>query len=98
MKKEGQNPDDALTWVRSEMADDAGVDIEDFMTDFDWGDFPGKAEGGRIGMVGGGLAKGARWFINSITKNFNRPCVQVIQDLIRYPQKKRKCSKKGIKE
>jgi len=30
MKKEGQNPDDALTWVRSEMADDAGVDIEDY--------------------------------------------------------------------
>ena len=24
MKKEGQNPDDALSWVRGEMADDAG--------------------------------------------------------------------------
>ena len=54
MKKEGQNPDDALAWVRGEMADDAGVDFEDFMTDFDWGDFPGKAEGGRIGMMYGG--------------------------------------------
>ena len=54
MKKEGQNPDDALAWVRGEMADDAGVDFEDFMPDFDWGDFPGKAEGGRIGMMYGG--------------------------------------------
>ena len=27
---------------------DAGIDFEDFMTGFlDWGDFPGKAEGGR---------------------------------------------------
>ena len=54
MKEEGQNPDDALAWVRGEMADDAGIDFEDFMTDFDWGDFPGKAEGGRIGMMYGG--------------------------------------------
>jgi hypothetical protein len=56
MKKEGQNPDDALTWVRGEMADDAGVEIEEFMTDFDWGDFPGKddfATGGRVGYEGG---------------------------------------------
>ena len=34
MKKEGQNPDDALAWVRSEMADDAGVDFEEFMKHF----------------------------------------------------------------
>jgi len=55
MKKEGQNPDDALTWVRGEMADDAGVDIEDFMTDFDWGDFPGTRDfqsGGLAYMLG----------------------------------------------
>ena len=54
MKKEGQNPDDALTWVRGEMADDAGVDIEEFMPDFDWGDFPGKdgfALGGGVGSM-----------------------------------------------
>ena len=54
MKDEGQNPDDALSWVRSEMADEAGIDFDEFMTDFDWGDFPGKAEGGRIGMMYGG--------------------------------------------
>jgi len=54
MKKEGQNPDDALTWVRGEMADEAGVDIEEFMPDFDWGDFPGKdsfAQGGGVGSM-----------------------------------------------
>ena len=54
MKKEGQNPDDALAWVRGEMADDAGVDIEEFMPDFDWGDFPGKdsfAQGGGVGSM-----------------------------------------------
>ena len=54
MKTEGQNPDDALTWVRGEMADDAGVDIEEFMPDFDWGDFPGKdsfAQGGGVGSM-----------------------------------------------
>jgi len=59
MKDEGQNPDDALTWVRGEMADDAGVDIEEFMPDFDWGDFPGKNEfatGGRVGLTDGGDA------------------------------------------
>ena len=69
MKDEGQNPDDALSWVRSEMADDAGIEFDEFMTDFDWGDFPGKAEGGRIGFGPGGLAKGAKWFINSLKKN-----------------------------
>ena len=52
MKEEGQNPDDALAWVRGEMADDAGVDIEEFMPDFDWGDFPGKySTGGGVGSM-----------------------------------------------
>ena len=54
MKEEGQNPDDALTWVRNEMADAQGVDIEEFMPDFDWGDFPGKNEfatGGGVGSM-----------------------------------------------
>ena len=56
MKKEAQNPDDALAWVRGEMADDAGIEFEEFMTDFDWGDFPGKddfATGGRVGYQAG---------------------------------------------
>ena len=54
MNDEGQNPDDALAWVRSEMADAKGVDFEDFMPDFDWGDFPGKggfAQGGGVGSL-----------------------------------------------
>ena len=54
MKTEGQNPDDALAWVRGEMADDAGVDFQEFMPDFDWGDFPGKdsfAHGGGVGSM-----------------------------------------------
>ena len=58
MKKENQNPDDALAWVRGEMADEAGVEFEEFMTDFDWGDFPGKDEfatGGRVGLHRGSL-------------------------------------------
>jgi len=52
MKKENQNPNDALAWVRGEMADDAGIEFEEFMTEFDWGDFPGDtnlAQGGRVG-------------------------------------------------
>jgi len=52
MKKEGQNPDDALAWVRGQMADDAGVEFEEFMPDFDWGDFPGKySTGGGVGSM-----------------------------------------------
>ena len=60
MKKEKQNPDDALAWVRGEMADDAGIEFEEFMTEFDWGDFPGgNASGGlprsRVGLHRGSL-------------------------------------------
>ena len=40
------HPDDALTWVRGEMADEAGEDITEFMIDFDWGDGGGNAHGG----------------------------------------------------
>ena len=61
MKKEGQNPDDALAWVRSEMADAKGIEYEDFMTDFDWGDFPGNTE-----FAVGGLVKGGKWFLKSL--------------------------------
>ena len=53
MKEENQNPTDALRWVRGEMADDAGVDIDDFMTDVQWDDTfdPSDkfAHGGRVG-------------------------------------------------
>ena len=41
------------------MADEAGVEFEEFMTEFDWGDFPGKddfATGGRVGFESGGDA------------------------------------------
>ena len=54
MNDEGQNPDDALAWVRSEMADKAGVELDEFMPGFDWGDFPGKnglAQGGGVGSL-----------------------------------------------
>ena len=51
MKNEGLNPDDSLAWVRREMADEAGVDIEEFMTDFDWGDVKEDlAQGGLVGL------------------------------------------------
>ena len=68
MKKEGQNPDDALAWVRGEMADDAGIEFDEFMTDFDWGDFPGKAEGGRIGYAAGKIVKGGKWVIKNLER------------------------------
>jgi len=58
MKKENQNPNDALAWVKGEMADDAGIEFEEFMTEFDWGDFPGDtnlAQGGRVGLHRGSL-------------------------------------------
>jgi len=51
MKEEGQSPNDALAWVRGEMADQAKIQYEDFMPEFDWGDFPGDtdfADGGRV--------------------------------------------------
>jgi len=58
MKTENQNPNDALAWVRSEMADEAGIEFEEFMKEFDWGDFPGDtnlAQGGRVGLHRGSL-------------------------------------------
>ena len=56
--KENQKiPDDALAWVRSEMADDAGIEFEEFMPDFDLGRFSRKIaeSGGRIGYAGGAI-------------------------------------------
>ena len=52
MKKENQNPTEALRWVRGELADEAGEEIDDFMTDFPWDDQ--YAEGGRVGFSEGG--------------------------------------------
>ena len=43
---DADHPDDAMQWVRGEMADEAGVDIDEFMVDFDWGDGGGNASGG----------------------------------------------------
>ena len=43
---DANHPDDALNWVRGEMADEAGEDITEFMIDFDWGDGGGNAHGG----------------------------------------------------
>ena len=43
---DADHPDDALNWVRGEMADEAGEDITEFMTEFDWGDGGGNAHGG----------------------------------------------------
>ena len=38
------------------MADEAGIEFEEFLTEFDWGDFPGDtnlAQGGRVGYQAG---------------------------------------------
>ena len=55
MKEENQNPTDAMRWVRGEMADEAGVDIDEFMTDFQWDDTfdPSDkfAQGGGVGSL-----------------------------------------------
>ena len=49
---EATHPDEAMQWVRGEMADEAGVDIDEFMVDFDWGDAGKKdyATGGLVGL------------------------------------------------
>ena len=65
MKTEGQNPTEALRWVRGEMADDAGVEIDEFMPDFPWDD--AYAQGGRVGFKTGGIANR-----NMIATLFNR--------------------------
>ena len=47
---DASHPDEAMQWVRGEMADEAGVDIDEFMVDFDWGDAGKKvyATGGLV--------------------------------------------------
>ena len=49
---DASHPDEAMQWVRGEMADEAGVDIDEFMVDFDWGDAGKKdyATGGLVGL------------------------------------------------
>jgi hypothetical protein len=52
-KKDVRHPTEAMRWVRGDMADEAGVDIDDFMTDFQWDDTfdpsDNFAQGGRVG-------------------------------------------------
>ena len=48
---DADHPDEAMQWVRGEMADEAGVDINEFMADFDWGD-AGKTDYASGGVVG----------------------------------------------
>ena len=50
-KGDADHPDEAMQWVRGEMADEAGVDIDEFMVDFDWGD-AGKTDYASGGVVG----------------------------------------------
>ena len=54
-KKDVRHPTEALRWVRGDMADEAGVDIDDFMTDFQWEDTfdPSDkfAQGGGVGSM-----------------------------------------------
>ena len=54
-KKDVRHPTEALRWVRGDMADEAGVDIDDFMTDFQWDDTfdPSDkfAQGGGVGSM-----------------------------------------------
>ena len=50
-----RHPTEAMRWVRGEMADEAGVDVDDFMTDFSWDDTfdpsDNFAHGGGVGSM-----------------------------------------------
>ena len=48
-EKDVRHPTEAMRWVRGEMADEAGVDIDEFMTDFNWDDK--YAQGGGVGSM-----------------------------------------------
>ena len=54
-EKDVRHPTEAMRWVRGEMADEAGVDIDDFMTDFQWDDTfdpsDNFAQGGGVGSM-----------------------------------------------
>ena len=47
--KDVRHPTDAMRWVRGDMADEAGVDVDEFMTDFNWDDK--YAQGGGVGSM-----------------------------------------------
>ena len=53
--KDVRHPTEAMRWVRGDMADEAGVDIDEFMTDFNWDDTfdPSDkfAHGGGVGSM-----------------------------------------------
>ena len=53
--KDVRHPTEAMRWVRGDMADEAGVDIDEFMTDFQWDDTfdPSDkfAHGGGVGSM-----------------------------------------------
>ena len=53
--KDVRHPTEAMRWVRGDMADEAGVDIDEFMTDFQWDDTfaPSDkfAQGGGVGSM-----------------------------------------------
>ena len=53
--KDVRHPTEAMRWVRGEMADEAGVDIDEFMTTFNWDDTfdPSDkfAQGGGVGSM-----------------------------------------------
>ena len=53
MKEENQNPTDAMRWVRGEMADEAGVDVDELTLEIDWGDMTPDnfATGGGVGSM-----------------------------------------------
>jgi len=48
-EKDVRHPTEAMRWVRGDMADEAGVDIDEFMTDFNWDDK--YAQGGGVGSM-----------------------------------------------
>ena len=54
-EKDVRHPTEAMRWGRGEMADEAGVDIDEFMTDFNWDDTfdPSDkfAHGGGVGSM-----------------------------------------------
>ena len=54
-EKDVRHPTEAMRWVRGDMADEAGVDIDDFMTDFQWDDTfdpsDNFAQGGGVGSM-----------------------------------------------
>ena len=54
-EKDVRHPTEALRWVRGDMADEAGVDIDEFMTTFNWDDTfdPSDkfAQGGGVGSM-----------------------------------------------